>query len=306
MINPIDREFKSKLIERIPTKKIVARYKNDFQVDVSRYFSGIDFAEIYECEVTKYRYYYPFSFMGDGVFYIDLSKGKRNYYHERWEHKLALRHVNSGQKWLEVGSGNSYFLKELAKRGVKALGLELNSEEVLKAENEKFEVHDCDFFSFEAKNSEYDVIASFQVLEHIKDVSNYFVKAGELLRKNGKLIIGVPNSNPYLYVFDKFHTLNLPPHHMGLWTGKALKKVGEKFGFSLIKLQYEPISQSELDYILDLFSVGKISVHNLKFFILKAFRRVFPSKLYHFISSFCRKYLVNGRNILIVLEKKND
>lgn len=306
IINPIQRDFHSRLIDRIPSRKIIERYRNDFQVDVSRYFSGIEFTEIYECEVTKYRFFFPFSVMGDSQFYIDLSKGKKNYYHERWEHKLALRHAKSGEKWLEVGSGNSYFLRELSKKGVDTVGLELNSDEVLKAENEKFKVFDCDFFSFESKNSKYDVIASFQVLEHLKDVSNYFVKAGELLRENGKLIIGVPNSNPYLYVFDKFHTLNLPPHHMGLWTGEALKNVGEKFGFSVIKLQYEPISQSELDYILGLFSVSNLSVHNLKFLILKAFRKVLPSKVYHLISSFYRKYFVNGRNILIVLEKKND
>lgn len=305
MINPINKDYKTRLVEKIPTRRIIQQYQNDFKIDVSLYFKNIEFAEIHECEVTKYRFFYPFSIIGDGDFYINLSKGKGNYYHERWEHKVALKEVKRGEKWLEVGSGNSYFLKELVKAGVSALGLELNSEEVKRAEKEKFVVKDSDFFSFEGKEGKFDTIALFQVLEHIKDISAFFEHAKELLASKGKLIISVPNNNPYLYVFDKYHTLNLPPHHMGLWTGQSLKNVGEKFGFRVNDLQYEPISQTELNYVLNLFSTDKLSIHNLKFLFLKVIRKVFPSKLYQLISSFYRNFLINGRNILIVLEK-ND
>jgi SAM-dependent methyltransferase len=185
------------------------------------------------------------------------------------------------------------------------LGLELNSEEVLRAKSEIFEVHDCDFFEFDYNKGAYDTIALFQVLEHIKDISSFFEHARELLKSKGKLIISVPNNNPYLYVFDKYHTLNLPPHHMGLWTGRSLKKAGASFGFSVKDLQFEPISQQELGYILNLSLVNDFSFSNLKFLFLKGIRKFFPKKLFHFVSSLYRKYLVNGRNILIVLEK-ND
>lgn len=305
MINPINQKFKTKLVDKIPSSKVILKYNNEFQFDVSSYFFGIEFIEIYECEITNYRFYYPFSIIGDGDFYINLSKEKGNYYHKRWEHKIALTKAKKGERWLEIGSGNSYFLKELTKGGVSALGLELNSEEVIRAENENFEVRDCDFFSFDCKKGEYDAIALFQVLEHIKDISTFFIHARELLKNNGKLIIGVPNNNPYLYVFDKYHCLNLPPHHMGLWTGKSLKNVGSSFGFSVKELQYEPLSHLELDYILDLYPKYSLSIRNLKFFLLKAFRRLFPVKVYRLISFFYRKFLVNGRNILVVFEK-ND
>jgi len=303
MINPINKDFKSRLVEKIPSGKIIKQYQNDFKIDVSRFFKGMDFVQIYECEVTKYRFYFPFSLMGDSKFYIDLSERKKNYYHERWEHNISINHARNGESWLEVGSGNSFFLKKLVKRGVSALGLELNSDEVQRAKNEKFDVQDCDFFSFVPPKKGYDAIASFQVLEHIKDVSNFFIKAGEMLKKQGKLIIGVPNNNPYLYVFDKYHTLNFPPHHMGLWTGQSLKRVGREFGFEVIDLQYEPISQSELDYILSLFSFNQISVKNFKFLVLKFLKKYAPSKVYQVVSRYYRKSLVKGRNVLIVLEK---
>ena len=305
MTNPINKDFKIKLIDKIPSTKIIHRYKNECEVDVSRYFDRIEFVEIYECKETGYSFYFPFSIIGDSDFYINLSKGNRNYYHDRWEHKVAIKYAKSGEKWLEVGSGNSYFLGKLEKVGVSALGLELNSDEVLRVENEKFKVHNCDFFSFDSKNEGFDVVAAFQVLEHIKDVSAFFIKANELLKKNGRLIIAVPNNNPYLYVFDKYHTLNLPPHHMGLWTGQSLERVGSNFGFSVKNLQYEPISQYELNYILNLCSLDDFSVNNLKFIFLKGVRKVFPKKIFQLVSSIYRKFIVNGRNIFIVFEK-ND
>lgn len=305
MINPVDSNFDTKLVEKISSKRIIEKYKAEFNVDVTKYFKDLEFVEIHECQITKYRFFYPFSIIGDGEFYINLSNGKGNYYHERWEHKIALKQARRAEKWLEVGSGNSHFLKELSKIGVSAMGLELNSKEVLRAKSEIFEVRDCDFFAFDYDKGAYDTIALFQVLEHIKDISTFFGHAKELLKSKGKLIIAVPNNNPYLYVFDKYHTLNLPPHHMGLWTGHSLKKVGASFGFSVIDLQFEPISQQELGYILNLSAGDDFSLANLKFLVLKGIRKFFPKRLFHFVSSIYRKYLINGRNILIVLEK-ND
>ena len=69
-----------------------------------------------------------------------------------------------------------------------------------------------------------------------------FIKDSLLaLKPNGKLIIGVPNNNPFLFVNDKYHTLNLPPHHAGLWNKKSLKSLEQIFNIELVSLQYEPL-----------------------------------------------------------------
>ncbi len=305
VLNPIDERFPVKLVDCFPSNIVVDKYNQEVKIDVSKYFENVENVEIYQCLKTKYRFYYPLSIIGDGDFYVGLSNGKENYYHERWEHQIALKYAIEGEKWLEVGSGNSYFLRELSKRGIDALGLELNSEEVSNSKSEKFEVKDSDFFSFKNDSVAYDAIALFQVLEHMKDISNFFIHAKSLLKKNGKLVIGVPNNNPYLYVFDKYHTLNLPPHHMGLWTDESLKNVGENFGFKAKSVQIEPLSQSELNYILTLVSIKNLSVNGFKFFLLKAFKKLFPKPVFKIISTLYRKYLVDGRNVLVVFEK-ND
>jgi 2-polyprenyl-3-methyl-5-hydroxy-6-metoxy-1,4-benzoquinol methylase len=83
-------------------------------------------------------------------------------------------------------------------------------------------VEGVDFFSLTPGEHNYDAVCLFQVLEHMHDISGFFKHVRAFIKPQGKLIISVPNNNPYLYVNDKLHTLNLPPHHMGLWTGSSL------------------------------------------------------------------------------------
>ncbi|WP_291367893.1 class I SAM-dependent methyltransferase [Cyclobacterium sp.] len=301
----MNKDYPVKFIEKIATNQVISKYRDDFNVDISSYFEGLDFVEIYECIKTKYRFFYPFYIIGDEFFYKDLSSKKINYYHERWEHKIALNYATEGENWLEIGSGNSSFLKELSKMGVVATGLEFNREEAAKPDDRKFQVINTDFFSFSSEDFKYDTIALFQVLEHIQDISLFFKHTRKLLKDEGKLIISVPNNNPYLYVFEKLHTLNLPPHHMGLWTGDSLAKVGDLFGFKMLHLRFEPLSQYELNYILNLPDSDKWSIRYFKFYLLKKVRKILPNTVFNIISYWYRSSLVKGRNLIIIFQK-ND
>ena len=75
----------------------------------------------------------------------------------------------------------------------------------------------------------FSFICSFQVLEHVYEVYGFLNSAIALLKNKGKLIIAVPNNNPYFLKHDKYHTLNLPPHHMGIWDERSLKFIGKLF-----------------------------------------------------------------------------
>ena len=79
----------------------------------------------------------------------------------------------------------------------------------------------------------------FQVLEHIYDVKEFLEHALQVLKKGGKLVIGVPNNEPYFLGYDKYCTLNLPPHHMGLWNIKVFEKFAPIFGLKIISVSYD-------------------------------------------------------------------
>lgn len=303
MNNPINKEYKLKVEDSISVKEIIDQYKNQFDQDVSRYFVDMDFVKIFRCEKTRYRFYYPFTIIGDGAFYETLSINKNNYYHSRWEHKVALNYARKSERWLEIGSGNSYFLKQLANRDVVCTGLELNQAEVDNAISYGLNVMRKDFFSIKTELGKFDVIALFQVLEHMWDISLFFRKASDLLETKGKIVFSVPNSNPYLYVSDKYHTLNLPPHHMGLWDKRSVKLVGEEFGFKLLDCQTERLSNDELIRLFESSNISELLRLNRKYGVLKIIHTLCPLKLRPRLSALFRNRFLEGRNVFVVLEK---
>jgi hypothetical protein len=60
-----------------------------------------------------------------------------------------------------------------------------------------------------------------------------------VLKKVGKLVIGVPNNEPYFQGYDKYCTLNLPPHHMGLWNKQVFEKAAPLFNLKLLQVAYD-------------------------------------------------------------------
>ncbi|WP_192350950.1 bifunctional 2-polyprenyl-6-hydroxyphenol methylase/3-demethylubiquinol 3-O-methyltransferase UbiG [Algoriphagus sp. Y33] len=303
MQNPVNNKYKLKVEDSFRVEDIINQYRHQFNQDVNRYFRDVENVKVYKCQKTKYRFYYPFTIVGDGQFYEFLSVNKSNYYHSRWEHKLALNFANKSEKWLEIGSGNSYFLTQLASRGVEILGLELNQVEVDNARANDLKVVNEDFFNLKKDFGKFNVIALFQVLEHMWDISLFFKKASDLLEAKGKIIFSVPNSNPYLYVYDKLHTLNLPPHHMGLWDIESVRLVGKEFGFKLIDCQTEKLSYDELIYIFRNSKVFDLLKLNFKYGVLKLIYVIIPLKLKPKIANLLRNRFLEGRNLFVVLEK---
>jgi SAM-dependent methyltransferase len=164
----------------------------------------------------------------------------------RWEHTYAASLIAPGQKVLEIGSGDGFFLEQLKKSDIDAIGLELNVAAIAKGEkkglrmyNEMIEDHAA------AHAGEYDVVCCFQVLEHIYNVKSFLDASLKALKRGGKLIIGVPNNNPYLFKQDKWHTLNLPPHHAGLWNKRAFTELQKFYDVTPQDIIVEPLSNNK-------------------------------------------------------------
>jgi 2-polyprenyl-3-methyl-5-hydroxy-6-metoxy-1,4-benzoquinol methylase len=290
-LSPKNMAFRIEEFDSILTIKLY----NEIGLDVKSYFSN-DYYELYQCEKTGYRFYNPNSLIGDSSFYEELSRNRKNYYSARWEHRSCLQFINKQDHVLEIGSGFGSFLSQLRELNIKAEGLELNphaveycKEQGLKVKNEIIE----DFII--SNENFYDVVCSFQVLEHIYDVHSFIKKQIEVLKPGGKLIIGVPNSNPYLFMSDKYHTLNLPPHHAGLWNKTSLKSMEKVFPLKLKKLSVEPLNHS-YDYFIQ-YHKNQIEQNFLRK-SLSWSQKYFPQFLKMIL---CSSF--EGRNILAVYTK---
>lgn len=241
-------------VRSLNARTIEQRYREQFGMDVGRYFAGLDEVMIYECNRSKLRFYYPFSLAGDAAFYADLGQHYKGYYSPwKWEHELVFQRIKSGDKVLEIGSGNGYFLKRLPEKGAVGLGLELNDDAIAYGKkigvsiiNEELKIH------AEQHAGQYDVVCAFQVFEHVNNVGEFFRQAAQCVKPGGLLAIGVPNNASYYFREDPYHTLNLPPHHTLLWDPVSLRYAGELMGLTVVETRNEPatVTHRSLGYRL--------------------------------------------------------
>jgi 2-polyprenyl-3-methyl-5-hydroxy-6-metoxy-1,4-benzoquinol methylase len=249
-ISPIDHLSPTTEVEKISTALIKEQYKS-IGLNVDRFFDGIDNVTIRKCTLTDYRYYTPFSCMGDNEFYQDLQKVSGDYYPKnKWEHQKALKFIKKDDKVLEIGCATGYFLTCCNKKQAHATGLELNqkaAEEALEAGLDVKNMLIEDFTKDHEK--QFDVVCSFQVLEHITDVHSFIKNCLICLKPGGIFIFGVPNNNPYIFKYDKFHTLNLPPHHAGLWNKESIQKTAKLYNLTIEYLGISPLDETKEWYL---------------------------------------------------------
>jgi SAM-dependent methyltransferase len=261
------------LVESISTDTIISQYKK-MGLDVESYFTGIDEVKIYRCNNTGFRFYYPSSLAAKASFYEELQRITTNYYPIKWEHYKSLKHIQPGNEILDIGCGDAMFLKLIHDRlpNTKVMGLEFNELAIKKAASNGIEVLPESVEVFSQSNKErFDMVTAYQVLEHVTEPRAFLQSAVNILKPGGKLIIGVPNNHPYLYKTDKLHALNLPPHHMGLWSKESLTSLSGIFNLTLIECKTEPLVNTYYytDYYLK--TIGLLKYRSFLFPLLQRF-----------------------------------
>ena len=241
VISPLTQKANVKHIKTLSIDKVVECYQSDFGIDVSNYFKHVEALNIYQCNDTELMFYYPFCLAGDGNFYAQLSKKYQNYYSKwKWEHTIVAKFIKDTDKILEIGCGNGYFLQKFKHTNTQNVGLELNDDAVkfgktidVKIINQSIEKHST-------HNAQtYDVVCAFQLFEHINDAGKFIEQTINCLKKGGLFAIGVPNNDSYYFKEAPYHTLNLPPHHMLLWTPKSLKSLAKLFNLDVVEIHAE-------------------------------------------------------------------
>lgn len=121
-----------------------------------------------------------------------------NYWFAR--HVVAYERVLgavAGARVIDIGCGEGYGPAMLAGRAKTVLGVDIAPEVVEHARSRygsdriAFEVMDVNGLSVE--DSSFDVAVSFQVVEHLADVSGYFDEIARVLRPGGRAFLTTPN-----------------------------------------------------------------------------------------------------------------
>jgi SAM-dependent methyltransferase len=301
ILSPITHSPNVKVIKKISSKTIVELYQSDLEVDVQTFFNKIDYVFLCKCIDTGFLFYHPENLSGDESFYNRLkvqlpAKYNTQYYSDwKWEYDVCINYIKKTDKVYEIGCGNGNFLMKLAEKGIENIsGSELNMDSVLSAKNKGLNV---EYKTIQDKAKiildSYDVVCTFQVLEHIYDVKSFLDSSLKILKKGGKLIIAVPFNNPYLFGHDILNTLNLPPHHMGLWNLKTFKSLQKHFPLKLEKLIIEKLPLEGYDFER-YFLVNK----DINYSVGLPFKKLYDKLYFKWLKAFHSYY--SGKNIVAI------
>lgn len=188
--------------------------------------------------------------------------------------KEKLKLLNSfpvkKKKVLDIGAGTGEFLAVCKKNNWKVAGVEPNFSARKEAATKKIKLK-SDINAFEGKR--FDVITLWHVLEHIPNLTEYIETLKTLLKKNGRLVIAVPNYKSYdaNYYGESWAAYDVPRH---LWhfSQEAIHKLFLKY-----KLKVEKTIPMKFDayYVSMLSEKYKTEKRNL----LKSFWIGFRSNL---------------------------
>ncbi len=247
-VSPLTLKANAALKKRIPADFIIEQYRIGLNIDVRNYLEGIQFVDLYECPDTGILFFDPIDAMGDSAFYEQLQKIDWYYMDWKWEQRTLYNSLKKSDKILEIGSGRGGFAKKLNEDGFDITGLELNRDTVENAKKWNCNILFETVQDHSGKmTNQYDVVCSFQVMEHIPAIREVLTASVDLLKPGGRLFISVPNDDSFLGK-DSKNVLNMPPHHCTLWNEKVFHSISKLMKLELCEIYKEPLQDYHIDY----------------------------------------------------------
>ena len=138
---------------------------------------------------------------------------------------------------LDVGCGQGDFLVEAKKRGWNVYGTEFSEAAIELCQARGINMHKGELLENDLERVEFDVITSFEVIEHINNPSHFMQVAYSQLKNNGLFYCTTPNFNSILRFFEKGDFKMIAyPEHISFYTKKSITYLGRKHSFKTAKI----------------------------------------------------------------------
>jgi ubiquinone/menaquinone biosynthesis C-methylase UbiE len=116
----------------------------------------------------------------------------------------------TGKRVLDYGCGTGYGTSLISEYCNKAIGVDISTEAIQYAQSH-FSASNLQFMQIEPveaallpfPNSSFDVVLSFQVIEHLRDVPAYLQEIERVLAPEGQVFIATPDRSSRLFSFQK-------------------------------------------------------------------------------------------------------
>ena len=162
-----------------------------------------------------------------------------------WIVKVSIKNIligivpsKKGGWLLDIGCGNGAFLKWHKEHGWDVYGIEVNKEAVKLCKEKSVEVFEGELIDAGFVNETFDAITLIQALEHLPNPSSILKEIHRILKRDGLVLIGVPNFG----CFDRklYNSKWLPlevPRHLYHFELQTLKKLLENNGFKVLEVR---------------------------------------------------------------------
>ncbi|UTW14259.1 class I SAM-dependent methyltransferase [Marinobacterium rhizophilum] len=288
-------------IESLKKNDLIYIYKKDFSMDISDIIK--EHVEYLICRCCGLGFFYPLYF-GSENFYNQLQKHEWYYSEDKFEYTESCKYVKESQRVLEVGAGKGAFRRYLPNCEYTALEVSPKAKELGEAFgvsiiNESVESHSI------KRENYYDVVCSFQVLEHVPNIKSFLSSKISCLRPGGVMIVAVPTEDSFLsYAVN--NALNLPPHHLSRWNKRSLEKIAKIFDLDVIDISTEPLQAVHKVWYLSV-EIQKMFLRNrmLDFSLVRNIVSKGSVLIAKIVNRFFDDdYFLNGHTVIAVFKKR--
>jgi len=278
-------------IEKIFVSDLSKFYKKMLGESISKEFSDQKELELLCCNKCGLKFFHP-AVTGSEEFYEKLQKFEWYYLEDKYEYDFAGKFIDDKTSVLEIGCGKGRFAEVIAAK--KYTGLEFSQKAVSMARqrglnviSESVEEH------AEGNSQQYDVVCSFQVLEHVSEINKFLENAIECLKPGGLFMITVPSADSFMS-FARNGILNMPPHHVSWWHDSTLRYVAKMFGLEMVDLHHEPLA--DIHKVLYSTTVTYNAINNMTGRKRRILDQSLSGKLLGLLSMFLGKFYALGLN----------
>ncbi|MDP3238428.1 MAG: class I SAM-dependent methyltransferase [Myxococcales bacterium] len=152
---------------------------------------------------------------------------------------ICRRHGGEGGTLLEVGAGFGTFGQEVTKRGFfkRFIAVEPTPDLASTCRKRGLEVLESPIEKVTLPDASVDVIASFEVVEHLFDPSAILQKAARLLKPSGLMVVSVPSCSGFDVQLLCEKSSSVDVEHLNYFSPESLGLLFKRSGFETIEVQ---------------------------------------------------------------------
>ena len=158
-----------------------------------------------------------------------------------------IQRLKQAGKFLDVGCCMGFLVNEANNRGFDASGIDLNAKDIEKGK-EKYNIFLKKTLLEDFQEYNFDIITSFNVLEHVSNPIKMLLEKKKRLKKDGVIVVGTHDVECKNHQKEKEKWKHIIPNeHLYFFSIETLTKLATKVG---LKLAYynKPIENSIVAY----------------------------------------------------------